>query len=250
MINWKLSFQLEGRTLITDKSILIDDCYVFADPLPPEGNKSQYRKAKAYWQLVPGRTFGFDELSLQGDDYYTGPNELALNNKYITFLLQRFPANRLYFAMTGNREETVLVYRDDKQVGLLMPYLALPPHTPALVEKAESGDAQAQYYLGKHYRSGVDIEGDPFLAVKWFISGAEQNHPRSLMELGLAHLHGSGVEPDLLRGMFFIEEAIKHGCVEAIKLRTDIIAELPPELYKEVAARLAGTHKTFTDADA
>ncbi|WP_372847005.1 hypothetical protein [Pontiella sp.] len=34
-INWKLSFVLEGdRPLISDNCILIDDRYVFVDPLP------------------------------------------------------------------------------------------------------------------------------------------------------------------------------------------------------------------------
>ena len=48
--DWKFSFVLDdGRTLITDKVLLIDDRYVFCDPLPPEGRSRSYRRVYEYW---------------------------------------------------------------------------------------------------------------------------------------------------------------------------------------------------------
>ena len=69
-------------------------------------------------------------------------------------------------------------------------------YSPELVEKAESGDALAQYNLGRAYHKGKGVAGDYKEAVKWFIKSAEQGNSFGQNALGVCYRDGTGVAKD------------------------------------------------------
>ena len=70
------------------------------------------------------------------------------------------------------------------------------PYSPELVKKAESGDALAQYNLGRAYLHGKGVTGDYKEAVKWFIKSAEQGNMKAQYNLGRCYQTGKGVAKD------------------------------------------------------
>ena len=50
------------------------------------------------------------------------------------------------------------------------------PYSAELVQKAEAGDAEAQYNLGQCYENGQVGIKDNKEAVKWYTKAAEQNY--------------------------------------------------------------------------
>ena len=63
-----------------------------------------------------------------------------------------------------------------------------------LMEKALSGDPEAQYKLGCFYCKGTDTEQNYTEAVKWFWKAAEQGYARAQCNLSVCFYNGQGVE--------------------------------------------------------
>ncbi len=65
-----------------------------------------------------------------------------------------------------------------------------------LQDKAESGDADAQYRIGVMYRDGKGVPRYISEALIWFRRAAEQNEARAQAALGDIYRDGQGVEQD------------------------------------------------------
>ena len=59
--------------------------------------------------------------------------------------------------------------------------------------KAEKGDADARYHLGRLYRLGQGLPRDAEMAAEWFRMAANQEQAAAQAELGFAYAQGSGV---------------------------------------------------------
>ena len=66
----------------------------------------------------------------------------------------------------------------------------------AIKAKAEAGDAEAQFQLGRAYAHGEGVAKDLAEAVKWYRKAAEQNHPRAQHSLAFCYAVGDGVPKD------------------------------------------------------
>jgi TPR repeat protein len=86
-----------------------------------------------------------------------------------------------------------------------------PPDVYALVQKAQSGSAEAQYMLGRAYYLGYGVARDLIETVKWYKKAAEQNY--ALAESGLSHLYldGEGVAKDVTEAGRWLQKAAEHG---------------------------------------
>ena len=85
-------------------------------------------------------------------------------------------------------------------------------------EKAEQGDANAQFSLGTYYEQGFEfaeygiIKVSPKEAVKWYFMAIEQNHPYAMFSLAvLFHNGADGVEKDGESALKLYELAIDNG---------------------------------------
>jgi len=59
--------------------------------------------------------------------------------------------------------------------------------------RAEKGDAQAQFQLGRMHELGIDVVPNPVKAVKWYRKAAEQGLAQAQYNLGRMYYAGDGV---------------------------------------------------------
>ena len=80
------------------------------------------------------------------------------------------------------------------------------------VNRAEKGDAEAQYNLAQRYFYGDDtIVKDDVEAVKWFHKAAEQGHALAQNALGYCYGKGKGVPEDKAEGVRWYLKAAEQG---------------------------------------
>ena len=65
----------------------------------------------------------------------------------------------------------------------------------ALTQRAQSGDAQAQYLLAESYYRGEGVKRDYRTALKWYRQAADNGDADAQYQLGYLHQHG----PDLVK---------------------------------------------------
>jgi TPR repeat protein len=82
---------------------------------------------------------------------------------------------------------------------------------PDLMEKAQRGDAEAQYWLGRRYEYGFLVERNHEKAAKWYRKSAEQGERYGQRELGFLYLHGRGVEQSDVEAAKWLEKAAAQG---------------------------------------
>jgi TPR repeat protein len=86
---------------------------------------------------------------------------------------------------------------------------------PALLAKANAGEAEAQYQLGNMYYLGDGVRRDYSQAEFWFRKGAEQGNPDSQFMLGGLYHFGRGVPQDSAQAFAWIMKAAKQGHTDA-----------------------------------
>ena len=101
---------------------------------------------------------------------------------------------------------------------LLMFVLIIGSATAAedtLVERAQKGDAAAQFDLGYRYANGDGVAKDSAEAVKWFRMAAEQGNARAQSNLGAMYANGEGVPKDSTEAVKWYRKAAEQGHVFA-----------------------------------
>lgn len=86
---------------------------------------------------------------------------------------------------------------------------------PALLAKANAGDAEAQYQLGNAYNYGGKVRRDYAQALIWYRKGAEQGNADSEFQLGGLYHFGQGVPQDSAQAFDWIMKAAKQGDTDA-----------------------------------
>ena len=82
---------------------------------------------------------------------------------------------------------------------------------PALLAKANAGDAEAQYQLGNMYNFGDGVRPDYAQALIWYRKSAEQGNADSEFQLGGLYHFGHGVPQDDAQGFAWIMKAAEQG---------------------------------------
>ena len=85
----------------------------------------------------------------------------------------------------------------------------------ALQQKAERGDAAAQYELGLAYANGKDVPRDYKEAVKWVRMAAEQGNAKAQYTMALCYAKGVGVPQDYKEAAKWVRLAAEQGDVAA-----------------------------------
>lgn len=123
-----------------------------------------------------------------------------------------------------------------------------------LIELAEKGNSNAQYFLGLSYAEGVQVEKNAERAFYWFDKSAEQKNPLALQVYSRRLSNGIGCEKDLLHAEYILKMTSdlaekQVGLIgrkkiesEIETLREKIIAEVPYILVKFI------TEEKFVDS--
>ena len=82
-------------------------------------------------------------------------------------------------------------------------------------EKANAGDLDAQFRLGKCLETGCGIEQDFKAAMQWYEQAAEQGHIASQHALGIAYAYGISVPQDFEAAFNYYKKAADQGHAEA-----------------------------------
>ena len=79
------------------------------------------------------------------------------------------------------------------------------------IQKAEQGNANAQFDLGCFYLMGFGMPQDEEEAVKWFRKSAEQGNSNALLALGKCYLSGKGVPEDKAEAIRIFRKSAEQG---------------------------------------
>ena len=87
---------------------------------------------------------------------------------------------------------------------------------PKLLELSESGDVEAQSFLGETYLYGFgcDIDGDK--AFFWLSKAAEAGNSSAIHHLSVCYRDGLGVRKDPIKAFMLAEKAAKLGNIRAL----------------------------------
>lgn len=80
---------------------------------------------------------------------------------------------------------------------------------------ADSGDADAQFILGRAYHLGVGVSTDYGLAHYWYTKSAEQQNAAAECNLGYMYRSGKGVARDRSNARYWFSRAAQHGDTDA-----------------------------------
>jgi hypothetical protein len=80
-----------------------------------------------------------------------------------------------------------------------------------LIRKANKGDAQAQFELGRRYAAGEGVGKDDATALAWFEKAAAQDHAGAEVGLGSIYAHGFGVPQNQVESIRWYRKAALQG---------------------------------------
>jgi TPR repeat protein len=98
----------------------------------------------------------------------------------------------------------------------LVAQTAPTPFTQEMVQRAESGDAKAQFELGRAYEDGKGVPQDDDQAAGWFHKAADQGNAQAQNSLGVMYALGRGVQRDKQEAVRWYKKASRQGQAEAI----------------------------------
>jgi localization factor PodJL len=94
-----------------------------------------------------------------------------------------------------------------------------------LQDKAEAGDANAQYTLGVRHRDGIGLEPNYSSAAEWFDRAAQQGHVAAQLGLGIMYRQGLGRPRDLDLAKLWLHAAARAGEPDAQKLLGEVYVD-------------------------
>jgi TPR repeat protein len=91
----------------------------------------------------------------------------------------------------------------------------LPAVSQELLTRADSGDAAAQFEMGRAYEDGKGVPQDDDRAAEWFRKSAEQGNAQAQNSMGVMYAQGRGVQGDREEAIRWYRKAAKQGLLEA-----------------------------------
>ncbi len=84
-----------------------------------------------------------------------------------------------------------------------------------LRQRAENGEAGAQFQLAHRYLNGEGVTADNFIALQWFARAAEQGNPNAQYNIAVMYLNGIGVIQDNAAAVDWFRQAADNGDAQA-----------------------------------
>ena len=116
----------------------------------------------------------------------------------------------------------------------------IPPLPAETVQRAEAGDAAAQFKLAEHCL--VAEPDDPERMLRWLRESARRGYPLAQTSLGVLYLNGDGVPLDRAEAYAWFTLAADQGEASALEAEAGLSIELSEEELtraKELATRYA-----------
>ena len=126
--------------------------------------------------------------------------------RWLPALLLTLLASQPWPASAGMTKEEVTAFKNSK-------------------EKAEKGDALAQYQLGLCYDRGVGVAKNLAQAAAWYRKAAETGYAEAQASLGFCYQKGLGVPADLAEAKRWYTRAASQGDANAQALLKELSAQ-------------------------
>lgn len=111
-------------------------------------------------------------------------------------------------------------------------------------KSAEQGNPYAQTYLGYYYQKGKGVKEDRAEAVKWYRKAAEQGYVIAQSNLGKAYEEGDGIAQDFVEAYFWYKVAADFD-ENYSKLVDKVKAQLTPEQIETVNQRVEKLNSNY-----
>jgi len=98
---------------------------------------------------------------------------------------------------------------------------------------AEQGNAKAQYGLGNGYYNGQHVPQDYKEAVRWWRLAAEQGYAAAQSRMGFCYANGSGVPQDYVQAYAWCNVAAAQGDKDAIASRAKLMKTMTSTQIEE-----------------
>jgi TPR repeat protein len=86
-----------------------------------------------------------------------------------------------------------------------------------MLQRAQKGDVEAQFWLGSFYRTGDDaIKKNSQFALRWLKEAAAQGDPIACYDLATMHRNGDGTAKDPSAALMFLTAAAAEGYLPAM----------------------------------
>ncbi len=105
-------------------------------------------------------------------------------------------------------------------------------------QRADAGDAEAQFTLGVLYANGRGVKADPVIAAGWLEKAAEQGVVAAQTLLGWFHANGEGVVGSPAKARRWYLEAAKAGDADAQCSLADLLLGGGPGIARDHSAIL------------
>lgn len=86
---------------------------------------------------------------------------------------------------------------------------------PALMAKANAGNAEAEFLVGAKYELGAQVPKDPAQAAAWYRKAADKGYPQAEHSLGILYEFGTGVGMDPATAAQLYRKAADQGFAPA-----------------------------------
>ena len=120
----------------------------------------------------------------------------------------------------------------------------IPPLPAETIQRAEAGDAAAQFKLAEYHLMDEPDDRTPML--RWLRESARRGYPLAQTSLGVLYLNGDGVPLDRAEAYAWFTLAADQGESSALEAEAALSIELSEEELaraKELAARYAALSK-------
>ena len=79
------------------------------------------------------------------------------------------------------------------------------------LEKAEHGDAEACFQIGRSYFAGIGVKSNAEKAAEWYGKAAQKGHVDAMYEFAECYFLGTGLEADKIEAQTWYKKAAESG---------------------------------------
>ena len=90
-------------------------------------------------------------------------------------------------------------------------------HLAEVTTRAEAGDAEAMFAVGRAYSKGEGAPLDPAKGAGFFRKAADAGHTKALTNLGAMYVEGRGVGKDYAEALKWFHQAAEQGDTSAMQ---------------------------------
>lgn len=122
------------------------------------------------------------------------------------------------------------------------------PPLASLQSEAASGNATAQFQLGRAYFRGEGIPADKSKALEWISKAADQGHPDAFTSMGFFYAQGVGYEKDEAKAIEWFRKGADAGAVQS-QLNLGLLLRQAKTLPLDNAESLQWLEKAASSGD-